>query len=508
MTPRRRTYDRAAEAVGALDERLADTRDGADLAEFEELADAPVAFAEEVLGVDLWSRQEEILRALLESTHLQVQGANAVGKDFAAAVASLWWVFCRSGLVLATAAVERQLVDVFMGEVARLWRDAPELPGELYRSALRVPGAEHAGIVTFTSTESSKLTGYHAPRVLAVLTEAQAVPEYGWEGLQACAAGPEDRTLAVGNPLRPEGRFWKASNSGAWRSIRIPVSEHPNLREDEDREIAGGPSEKFVRRMARDWGEDSDQYAARVEARFPEQSEDALVDREWIESAVERGREGAFEADVEEEYATVAVDVARFGRDRTVVCVRRGRVVTEFVVWQGEDTSETTGRVLRLVRRLHDDGRSPVREVVVDAVGIGAGVADQLRDELSEVTWWESGTRGRGLRERSPRLREFKGGAKAKDPSRFADLRSQAAWAVRTHLEEGELALPDDSDLRRELRALRTEVTAKGKVRLEGKDRTKSRLGGASPDRFDALSMSFLRELREEDAREIAFFTG
>lgn len=499
---RRGDLEGAFEDVGDLLEAHAE---GADLEEFAEYRDDPVRFAGEVLGVDLWSRQEEILESLLEASHVHVQGANAVGKDFASAVAALWWTFARRGLVLATAAVERQLVDVLMGEVGRLWRSAPELPGELYRSALRVPGVEHAGVVTFTSTESSKLTGYHAPRVLAVLTEAQAVPEYGWEGLQACAAGPEDRTLAVGNPLAPEGRFHRAASSGAWRSIRIPVSEHPNLDPDADRTIPGGPSEQFVERMAEDWGEGSDQFRARVEARFPESAEDALAERAWIEAAVRRGEEGEFEEDLDGELASVGVDVARFGRDRSVVAVRRGRVVTEFVEWSGEDTQAVARRVRRELERVHDE--HPVGEVVVDETGVGAGVLDRLREDL-ELTREEVAGGLRRVRSRSATVAGFKGGSRARDPSRFADLRSQAAWALRERLEDGEIALPDDAGLRRELRALRLETTTRGKVRLESKDRTRRRLSGDSPDRFDAVCMSLLPELRGAASRELVYATG
>lgn len=491
--------------LGDVGDLLGRHDEGADLEDFAAYRDDPVGFAVDVLGVEPWSRQREILEAVRDEAQAVVQGGNAVGKDWASAVAALWWAFARRGLVLATAAVERQLVDVFMGEVGRLWRGAPELPGELYRSALRVPREEQAGVVTFTSTEASKLTGYHAPRVLGVLTEAQAVEPFAWEGLMASATGPEDRLLAVGNPLRPDGRFFRASRSGAWRTVRIPVTEHPNLREDSGRTIPGGPSADFVERMEREWGEGSPQVEARVEARFPDTSEDALVEAGWLDRAFEAHRAGEHAGDVESEYAVLAVDVARFGRDRTVVCERRGRVVTGFDEWRGLDTRETAARVLRRLRELLDGDLAPAATVVVDVVGVGGGVADALRVELPELSWWESGARGRGLRERTPRLVEFNAGERAPDAERFRNLRSQAYWRLRTRLEEGELALPEDAGLRRELGATRTEVTSSGKVAVEAKDAIRGRLGGASPDRADALSMTFATELEEAGSMELVW---
>ena len=139
-----------------------------------------------------------------------------------------------------------------MSEVARACRGASELPGELYRTTLRLPHEARAGVLAFTSTEASRLTGFHAPRVMAVVTEAQGVEEYAWEGLLACATGPEDRVLAVGNPLVPSGRFFAVSRPQSdWRTLQASALDHPNLREGRT-VIPGGPSQAFIDRMRAD----------------------------------------------------------------------------------------------------------------------------------------------------------------------------------------------------------------------------------------------------------------
>lgn len=495
---------------------LVESRRGVDLREFESYADAPVRFAEEVLHVDPWSRQEEILTAVRDRPQVHVQGGNAVGKDFASAVAALWWTFCRRGRVLVTAAVQRQLTDVFMGEVGRLWRGAEGVPGELYRSALRVPGVEHAGITTFTSTAASKLTGFHAPRVLAVLSEAQAVEPFAWEAMMANATGEGDRLLACGNPLRPQGRFYQNAGADAWHTVKIPVMAHPNLRADTERHIPGGPSEDFVDRMAREWGRDSEQFEARVSAEFPTDSVEGLIRRSWIERSVENRRKAA-EGDALDFHAdgadvVVAVDPARAGPDATACCIREGKVVREIRTWRTEDTMQTVEKVRDLLHELAGPESPRIERVVVDEIGVGGGIVDRLQEALKGREFEHRGMQnrrrsgGRAVVARSRRRRRrritasevevdgFNSSRKADDSERFANLRAAAFWRVRERLEEHDLLLPDDPQLTEELAEIRWQVTGSGQVQIEDKEGLKARLG-RSPDRADALAMSMAPEV-------------
>jgi len=165
------TLRRLDAELGELLERHDRARD---LSEFARYKSDPVAFISEVLKGEPWSRQVEIAESVRESPLVVVRSANAVGKDWIAARLALWWVYCRRGLALVTGPTERQVREVVMGEVARAFQAAQDLPGELYQMALRLGRTENAGILAFTSTEASRLTGFHAPRILAILTEPKA----------------------------------------------------------------------------------------------------------------------------------------------------------------------------------------------------------------------------------------------------------------------------------------------------------------------------------------------
>lgn len=74
---------------------------------------------------------------------------------------------------------------------------------------------------------------------------------------------------------------------------------------------------------------------------------------------------------------------------------------------------------------------------------------------------------------------------------RFFNRRAQAFWELRDLLEAGELALPlaYRDQLVRELTAIGWTTTGDRRIQIESKLLIKAKLGGASPDFSDALSM-------------------
>ena len=52
----------------------------------------PVAFAEAMFGVRLWSTQKEILRSIESNRRTAVKSAHSTGKTMSAALLALWYV--------------------------------------------------------------------------------------------------------------------------------------------------------------------------------------------------------------------------------------------------------------------------------------------------------------------------------------------------------------------------------------------------------------------------------
>lgn len=478
--------------VAQLEERfgavIARQRGGVDLdalrAKYET---QPVAFLREVLNAEPWSKQRAIAELAHDRPLVAVASANAVGKGWLAARLALWWVFAKGGLVLVTSAVERQVVEAFMAELGRAWRGS-KLPGELYQHKFEVPGLDHAGVLAFTSTSASRMTGHHAPRVLAILDEAQGCEDFAWEGLLSCATGDDDRLLVLGNPMdvaTPFGRCFQPHS--AWATVQLDAFSHPNLTGEEPR-IEGGPTAVWVERMAATYGRGSPTFASRVLAQFPADAEYALVPRKWLEAAVARWQERP--ALDPTQPTVVGLDIARLGGDSCALAVRQGEALHELVTWRGTTTTETVVRVGAELERLglgpSARDRLPARfasrvatvTIVVDEIGVGAGVLDVLSAEGRDVVGFNAGRRPSSAGE-----------------GRFVNARAEAAWTLRSLLEQGTIALPPDLLLADELTGLRYKTEAvSGRLSLEPKGDLAVRLG-RSPDRADAAVMAFAFEL-------------
>ena len=162
----------------------------------------------------------------------------------------------------------------------------------------------------------------------------------------------------------------------------------------------------------------------------------------------------------------LGVDVARFGADKTAICVRVGdRVLAIECHWR-EDTMQSAGRVADAIRRWRP------KDVFVDETGVGGGVVDRLK---------ELGYRN---------VRGVNVGSRARRPDRYANLRAELYDAVRMKLVKGELALPDDQELVGQLASVRYTFTSAGQMQIESKDSLSGR-GLPSPDKVDALVLSY-----------------
>lgn len=445
---------------------------------FTQYAQDPVRFFREVLQGNPWGRQIEIAEAVRDHEMTLVYSANGVGKDWLAGGLLLWWCYARQGLAIAQAPTDRQTVEVIGGEIRRHFHRA-DLPGELYQRALRT-AHPHAGVLLMTSNEASKLTGFHAPRVLFLLSEAQGLESFAYDAALAVAVGEEDRILAVGNPMKPTGPFYKASRTGSqWHTIQVSALEHPNVVEGRTL-IPGAVTRSAVERARREWGT-SGQYLARVLGEFPLEAEEGLYRRAWIDAAVARWRERMAQG-LTGWTVDAALDVATSGPDKSCLGLLQGRTVLGFTTWGKLDTMETVARTLAVLQAerwpsvplkdLPDHIGRRTRSITVDVNGVGSGPHDRLKELGHPVKGFNAG-----------------GPAPAPHAARFANARAAAFWGLREHLEAGTIDLPPDEDLIEELLAHTFSVTPiGGKILIVAKEDLKGELG-RSPDKADTLSM-------------------
>ena len=177
---------------------------------------------------------------------------------------------------------------------------------------------------------------------------------------------------------------------------------------------------------------------------------------------------GASERDVKMgEPVEMGVDVARGGTDNTVVFLRRGSAA--MMLLDRNDIGDTM-KVAEIVKTFIM--RYEPTTVRVDAIGIGAGVADRL------TQWF------------GYKIKHFIAGGKAVDKERFFNARSEATWLLRERFENGDISIPDDPELKGQLSSIRYSMSADRQIAIEKKEDMRKR-GMSSPDKLDALMLAF-----------------
>ena len=449
----------------------------------------PVEFAREVLRVDLWAKQEEVLAALPEHRRVAVKSGNGLGKGFSAAIAVLWFLHRHDpAIVLSTAPTFRQVRHILWRQIHSLHRRAPDtLRGKLLDTRWEL--AEDRYAMGLSADTADQFQGFHSPNMLIVVDEAEGVSDEIYEAIEAVMTADEPRLLLIGNPTTASGVFRRAfyQERHIYHCITISALDSPNV-ESGQTVIPGLTTARWVEERRQIWGEDNPLYRARVLGEFPDQAEDTLIKLSDVEAATAIAAPSAAGTDSANrnpgpghpdpgesspdsgtgasEAVVLAVDVARFGSDHSVILRRRGRRVEEIRTFNGMDTMQLTGWVAAAIREFQPS------QTCIDEVGIGAGVVDRLREQ-------GYGVRGINV------------GHAARQKEIFANLRAEGYWRLRDLFAAGEISIPPDQQLMGELAALRYSYDSQGRILMESKESMRQR-GIPSPDRADALMLAFV----------------
>jgi hypothetical protein len=218
------------------------------------------------------------------------------------------------------------------------------------------------------------LSGLHADYIMAVADEAGAMPTAvvsAAEGVLSSAI--EGHLIIAGNPTHLSGPLFEATekHSEYWWVKRITG-------DPEDPNRAPRVSLEWAKEMIRTkGGRESAFVRSKVLGQYPRQATDALVGLDDFEESWDREVDEAGHALVRAP-RVLGVDVARYGSDRTVVCFRDGDYVENYKEWAGRDTAYTADEVERLAVEYN------ASHIIVDDIGVGGGVTDQLRKKQAQ----------------------------------------------------------------------------------------------------------------------------
>jgi hypothetical protein len=426
------------------------------------LREDPSLFVRTIIGAEPQRWQREALEAIRDHDRVAIRSGHGVGKTAFLSWVLLWWLCTHYPVKAAcTANTASQLGDVLWPEVQKwarqmhpAFRDQLEFRAD--KISLRGGGDSFAVARTSRRDQPEALQGFHSPNMLFVMDEASGIPDIIFEVGAGALSTPGSKQVMVGNPTRASGYFYDAftRNSERWFTMRVSCSDADTVRKD------------FVDEMAEQYGEDSNAYRVRVLGEFPQADDDTIIPLHLVEAAMSRDVEP-----IQGVRPVWGLDVARYGSDRTALAKRRGNQLLQPIQsWQGKDLMQVCGIVLEEFDACSYEDRPA--EILVDVIGLGAGVVDRLK-EMDFVP-----IRGINVAE-SPAMTQ-----------KYLRLRDELWFRCREFLEQRDCCMPEDDQLKHELTAPRFKFQSNGKLKVESKDELKRR-GNRSPDLADALMLTF-----------------
>lgn len=426
----------------------------------------------------VWSKQREILSAVRDHRLTAVRSCHGIGKSHSAALLAAWWIDTHApgeAFVVTTAPTFPQVRAILWRYIRQLHKRAG-LSGRVNQTEWLIDEELVAFGRKPADHDEAAFQGIHARRVLVILDEACGIPERLWIAADALTTNDGCRIVAIGNPDNPATYFKRVSeDTSVWHKIRISAFDSPNLTKEpvpeELRELL--ISAAWVAEKAHEWGVDNPVYISKVLGEFPSDNPMAVVRF----SDVQLCRIGADMPRTPEELLPVelGVDVGG-GGDLTVIRERRGLVAGREWTSHSDRPEDLAPLVLSIIL---ETGATSVK---IDSIGIGWGLIGELRN-----------MRARGLH--TADVHAVNVGEAARQPLRFANLRSELWWEVgRLGFEQRlvDVSTMDNADTTiAELCWPLYDIDPKGRIRVESKDDIRKRQSGQSPDHADSWLLAF-----------------
>lgn len=422
-----------------------------------------VALVREVLAFDPDEHQQAILRAInAGERRISIRSGHGTGKTTTLALATVCHALTRFPQVtVATAPTSSQLFDALAAQTKSWFKKLPQPLLDCFdikSESIHHKAAPEDSFISFRTSRPEMpeaLAGVHSENVLLIADEASGVPEAVFIAASGSMSGHGACTVLAGNPVRTAGLFFDTHHDLAhnWRTFHLSCIGNPRISDD------------FLSDMESRYGLDSNDYRVRVLGDFPRAEADAVIPYELIQMALDR------EVEASPVRPIWGLDCARKGNDRAALAKRQGNVLLEPVKWwKGLETMELVGRVKAEWDNTPAQDRP--QSICVDAIGLGAGVADRLA-EL-------------GLPALSINVSE----APALGNGNYLNLKTELYYACRQWFVERKGSLRGDKETAAQLGWTRFGYTSSGKLKIEGKEELRKRMK-KSPDLGEAFILTF-----------------
>lgn len=430
---------------------------------------------------------------------ITIRAMHGPGKTFGLALLMHWFGFCFYGKNPCTAPKLDQLKRRLWPEFRKIRRRAITGYADLqdvqsqtinWIGADGKPDADHWSFME-TASSPENLAGLHDRYMLICVDEATGVNENLWPVIEgAISTGRYVILVVISNPTKLTGTFaashLKPLVAKHWYRMHISLDKTARVSRD------------WVRRMEEKYGKDSPIVKVRCLGEFAEEDDNQLISMAWLEKA----QSTDFVEDGSLPRQHLSVDVADGGGNFSVVThgIHYQTVVhltkqLQYNFPSGQSVSLLADEVERLWHEYKMSKRNG-DTIVVDSLGVGAGVCSILID--------------RGL----PVVR-YVGGSKADNSKLYRNRRVQSYLVARDQFRKGALIFADDfveldewDDVYGQLTSIQIRHGTERHEDLLTKEQMKQ-AGIVSPDRADSIAMQFATQSPEMSVGEITdFFAG
>lgn len=413
------------------------------------------ALCKTYFGDDITPSQETIIRAVAFDEHPRVVICcmTRYGKSWSVARGILLWIASHPNKRLAIVAPTADKTSIIRNYFANLVTECPffldlldlERTGaaRIRREVSHTRMTWKNGVETKTLSADGRgaaLMGFGADKVIVDETCDIPYEVYRAKITRMLGDNPDTTYVEIGNPWHRDNQMWEHWTNPDWCHIHVGYKialEDGRITRDFLEEQRATLTDR--------------EFQVLYSAEFPETSEDALINWEWIERSYKKERttpEGAVRV-------FAGVDVAEQGNDLTVVTI--GSIdnngywrILGLESWGKTDLMPTVGRLVPILERYNVD------VVRVDANGIGSGVYGRLSEMRTE---------GRV----SSKVVPFKGGISPSSNTskeRFMNANAESYWYLRGLFENGKIELPARRELVTQLSRMKWEFTSAQKIRI------------------------------------------
>ena len=218
----------------------------------------PVGYCHNVLGEVLTDDVQKVMRSVVDNPVTIARSCNGPGKSHGAGRIAVWFyrVFEDAKVFLTAAPPAENLKHILWGEVQSVVRHHPDLFEDdrlLASSIMRHKQSFITGLAIPTSgtieAREAKFSGKHAPHLLFIVDEGDAVPDEVYRGIESCMSGGFARLLIMFNPKAQFGPVYQKEKNGEANVVHLSAFSHPNVITGKDFVPGAVDSDITVRRI-------------------------------------------------------------------------------------------------------------------------------------------------------------------------------------------------------------------------------------------------------------------